>query len=112
VTLNCTATSKGTNFPWTATATSTTNIQIHGISVDILFENTPGNPTTCPALGAKALLTGTLTGGSWNPATNEAFLVNETGVTAHFLGLGFASFSETTVSGTIRDTQGTLRMFD
>jgi hypothetical protein len=112
VTANCTLTMRGTNFPWTATATSTTNIQIHGLNVDILFDNTPGNPTACPALGAKTLLTGTLTGGSWNPATNEAFLVNETGLTNHFLGLGVANFSEVTVTGTIRDTVGTLRMFD
>jgi hypothetical protein len=102
----------GTNFPWTATATSTTDIQIHRISVDILFENTPGNPSACPALGAKSLLTGTLRGGSWNPVSNEVFLVNETGVTDHFVGLGGPSFSELTVTGTFRDTTGTLRMFD
>jgi hypothetical protein len=111
-TANCTATSVGTNFPWTATATSTTNIQIHGVRIDILFANTPGNATNCLGAGAKSLLTGTLTGGSWNAATNEAFLVNETGVTAHFLGLGVVNFSSTTVTGTIRDTAGTLRMFD
>jgi hypothetical protein len=108
---NCTVTSVPTNFPWTATATSTTDIQIHGIRVDILFENTPGNANSCSGLGAKSLWTGTLTGGSWNPASNDVLLANGRGLTMHFLGLGGPSFSETTVAGTIRDTAGTLRMF-
>jgi hypothetical protein len=106
----CTATVVGTGFPWTATATSTTNIQIHGVNVDILFENTPGSATACPAAGAKTLLTGTLTGGSWNSANSTANLVAEPGLAAHFLGTGISS--STTVTGVISDPAGTLKMFD
>jgi hypothetical protein len=107
---NCTATVVGTGFPWQATATSTTNVQIHNVNVDILFENTPGNPTACAGAGAKVLLTGTLTGGSWRSATNTAVLTNAQGLTAHYLGTGLSS--STTVNGTISDNAGTLRMFD
>jgi hypothetical protein len=108
---NCTATPVGTNFPWTATATSTTNVQIHGVNVDVLFENTPGNPTACPANGAKLLLTGTLTGGSWNPANNTVNFTHDDGLTDHGIvpaNAGVPAF----VTGVLRDTAGTLRMFD
>jgi hypothetical protein len=106
---NCTATVSSTGLPWTATATATSNVQIHGVNIDVLFENTPGNPNACAAPGAKVLLTGTLTGASWQPATNQVQLAGATGLTAHFLG--FNTSSPTTVQGTIEDTAGTLRMF-
>jgi hypothetical protein len=105
----CTATVVPTGLPWTANAPNTTNIQIHSVNIDILFEQTPG-AAACPAQGAKVLLTGTLTGGSWTPATNTADLVAESGLAAHFLGTGQSS--STTVSGNIRDPAGTLRLFD
>jgi hypothetical protein len=51
---NCTATLTPTGFPWTATATSTTNIQIHGINIDVVVENTPGNPVLCQFTGGRS----------------------------------------------------------
>ena len=105
---NCTLTATGTGFPWTATATATTNVQIHGVHVTLVFENTPGNPNPCQN-PSTFTLTGTLTGGSWNPATNEVLLTEAHGLIAHVLGTGLnaAQF----VTGTIRDTTNTLRMF-
>ena len=102
---NCVATPVQTGV-WTATATDTTNIQIHNVAVDVFFEGTPG---VCLANGASVLLTGTLRGGSWNPTSNEAFFTNATGLSAHFIPNNITS--STTVTGTIRDTSNTLRMF-
>jgi hypothetical protein len=106
--VNCTSTPTGANFPWTATATSTTDVQIHGVDVTVVFENTPGNATACPNPGT-IRVTGTLTGGSWNPTSNEVTLEHELGLTAHVLGTGLNGVA--TVDGTIRDTSGSLRMF-
>jgi hypothetical protein len=105
---NCTVTATGNNFPWTATATSTTNVQIHGVNVTQVFENTPGNPNPCQT-ASTVTLTGTLTGGSWNPVTNELFVTDPQthGLTASVLGISAPEF----VSSTFRDTTGTLRMF-
>ena len=105
---NCTVTATGTGFPWTATATATSNVQIHGDNVSAVFENTPGNPNPCQT-ATTITLTGTLTGGSWNPATNEVLATDPQthGLTASALGLSVPAF----VIGTIRDTTNTLRMF-
>jgi hypothetical protein len=106
----CTLTATGGNFPWTATATSTTNVQIHGVDITLVFENTPGNANACQN-PATITLTGTLTGGSWNPANNTLNLSDPQtdGLTAHILGAGLTATSF--VAGTVRDTAGTLRMF-
>ena len=109
--VNCTLTQVATNFPWFATATSTADVQIHGINVDTLFENTPGNPTNCPALGAKIQLTGTVNGGSWSASSNRVVFTNNIGPTVHSL-LPQGPTVPAVISGTIRDTAGTLRMFD
>jgi hypothetical protein len=56
-------------------------------------------------------LTGTLTGGSWNPTSNELTLTDpeSMGLTAHISPAGVSASAF--VSATIRDTSGTLRMF-
>jgi hypothetical protein len=100
---NCATTVVSTRL-WFATAASTTNIPIHNIDVDVLFEG-----PACAADGLKVLLTGTLTGGSWNSSGNEAVYTNATGLTLHYLGVGMSS--SVTATGTIRDTTNTLRMF-
>ena len=108
--VNCTVTPTGTAFPWTATATATDNVQIHGVNVDVLFENTVGNPTACAVNGMRIQLTGTLTGGSWNPANNTLELQHDDGLFDHGIvpaGATVPAF----VTGTIRDTANTLRMF-
>ena len=103
---DCTATAVGTRFPWTATGPSTTDVQIHGIHVDVLFEVGPGLPCT-GANGAKITLTGTLTGGSWDPssitANRRVTYRNASGLTGHAGGA-----VAVTVNGDIRDTTGTL----
>jgi hypothetical protein len=106
----CTVTATGTGFPWTATATSTSNVQIHGVHVTAVFENTPGNGAACQVPGT-ATLTGTLTGGSWNPTSNVVLLTDPEamGLTAHISPLGVSA--PAFVTGTIRDTSNTLRMF-
>jgi hypothetical protein len=64
---SCTATTVATSLPYRATATTTSNIQIHNLRVDVLFENTPGTVgcSTAGLTGASLLLTGTLGGGRW-----------------------------------------------
>jgi hypothetical protein len=104
---SCTQTSTATGLPWTATAVTTTNLQIHGIRIDTLLENHPGS-TACNAVGINILLTGTLTGGRWsgNGANqHELLLTNAEGVQSHSaLGNG----QVVTLNGTFRDTQQTL----
>jgi hypothetical protein len=106
----CTLTMTAAGLPWTATATATANVQIHGVDVGMVFENTPGNPTAC-ALPFTSTLTGTLTGGSWNSASNELFLQHADGLTAHNAVLGGVS-TLVGVTGTYRDTTNTLTMRD
>jgi hypothetical protein len=109
--VNCTLTEAGTNFPWNLTATATANVQVHGVDVDVLFENTPGNPTPCPANGARSRFTGTLTSGVWNSAANTMIYTNAPGLTSHSIVPAGASVPMF-LTGTIRDTANTLRMFD
>ena len=106
---DCTVTASGTKFPWTATARTTTDIQIHGIHVDLVFETGPGQPCTGFA-GAKITLTGTLTGGVWDVPTKEITLNNAPGTNVHVVGA--AASGPATVNGTIRDTTGTLNVLD
>jgi hypothetical protein len=111
--VNCTVTPTGQNFPWTATATSTTDVQIHGVDVSVVFENTPGNPNAC-ALATTVRVTGTLTGGSWAPgatiAGNELFFQHDDGLTVHTTAPTIAS-NPVFLNGTFRDTTQTLNMF-
>jgi hypothetical protein len=110
----CTVTATGRNFPWTATAPTTTNIQIHNVHVSVTFETRPpAGSIACGFTGAQVTLTGTLTGGSWDPsATGSARRVtytNGSGLTAHQVGGGS---SAAFVIGSIRDTTGTLNLVD
>ncbi len=107
---NCTTTPVGT-FPWTVTATATTNVQIHGVDFTVAFENTPGNPTACAILGNQVRFTGTVANGSWNSASNELLLsaAAPSGLTEHYLGTGMTA--PVFWSATLRDTFGTLKMF-
>ena len=110
-TVNCTLTPVGTNFPWTATASSTTNVTLNSVRLDVTFENTPGNPVACPANGARILLTGNLTSGSWNSTANTVTYTNAPGLAQH--GIVPASATVPTIlTGSFRDTANTLRLFD
>jgi hypothetical protein len=105
--VNCTATATGSNFPWTVTNPATDNIQIHGVHVTVLFENTPGNATAC-ALPAPVTVTGTLSGGQWTNAGHEIEFLDDAGLhVTSPLGPGTV-----TISGTLADTQRTTTMID
>ncbi|HEX5924550.1 MAG TPA: hypothetical protein VFY45_12005 [Baekduia sp.] len=104
---SCTATATGQRFPWTATATATDNIQIQNVHMNVAFEALPGTAAAeCLVFGLQITLTGTLTGGSWNPFSREITLAAESGLTAHPNNAA-ASF-DVTVAGTIRDINQTL----
>jgi hypothetical protein len=107
----CLVTTTGTRFPWTVTAPTTTNIQIHGIHIDARFENNGG--FACPVAGLTFTVTGTLSGGTWDPsatgASRRITLNQETGTTSH---TSVGSPIPTEIGGTFRDTAGTLNLFD
>ena len=108
----CMVTITGTKFPWTVTAPTTTNIQIHGLHLDVQFENNNGASTPCPINGTTLTLTGTVTGGSWDPSANgpsrRVTLKDQPGLTSH----SAAGSSPVQTSGDLRDTTGTLDLFD
>ncbi len=101
----CTATATPTNFPWTATAVTTSNIQIHGVNVDVTFENHPGS-SACIAAGLKLQITGTLTGARWDGNTAHSINLNGAdGLVAHG---GPISPTPVVTTGTVTDAQETL----
>jgi hypothetical protein len=108
--VNCTVTPTGRNFPWTATAPTTTTIGIDGVHVSVAFENHPDG-TACGVNGLTTTLTGNLTGGSWDPsatgANRRVTFRNAPGTTSHSSLGSNAAF----VTGDIRDTAGTLNLF-
>jgi hypothetical protein len=111
----CTATPVGNNFPWTATARTTTDIQIHRVDVSVVFDTKPGGaPGSCAQEGFTIRVTGTLVGGVFDPssvgANRRITYTNATGTTAHLLTTGLNA--PATVLGTIRDTTATLNVLD
>jgi hypothetical protein len=108
--VNCTLTPTGRNFPWTATASSTTTIGIDGVHVSLVYENHPDG-TACSVNGLATTLTGNLTGGSWDPsatgANRRVTFRNAPGTTMHSALGSNAGF----VTGDFRDTAGTLNLF-
>jgi hypothetical protein len=94
----CTVTTATTNLPWRATAVTTTNIQIHGVDIDLLFEASSTN--LCSAVnGQTGRITGTLTGGRWT-ANREVDFSDAEGLTVHANGNSFPA----TVRGTVGAT--------
>jgi hypothetical protein len=103
----CSATSTATGLPWTATAVSTSNIQIHGVNIDVAFENHPGS-TACVGAGLTLRITGTLTGAKWtgNGAGQHSIeLLGATGLVSHS---AVGNNVPITTTGTVTDTQHTL----
>ena len=106
---SCTATLAGTNFPWTATARTTSDIQIHGVNIDVFLESTPTAPGDCGALGGQTIkLTGTLTDADWlgNDGPRRIELLGSHGLVAH--GPGGLGTGVIALTGTFTDTQETL----
>jgi hypothetical protein len=103
---SCTKTMTATNLPWTATPTSTTNVDIRNIVIDVVLENEPGS-NACNAAGVNITITGGIVNGDWNNTTREGVLNGVTGLLAHSpLGNNLPI----TLSGTVRDTQQTLQI--
>ncbi len=102
---SCTMTSTGTNFPWTATAVTTSNIQIHGVSINMLAEHHPSSGT-CNLANMTVRITGTLSAARWTGNTTPRTIVitGSTGLVAHGL---FVAPAITPV-GAFIDTQNTL----
>jgi hypothetical protein len=107
----CTITYTGTRFPWTATAVSTSNIQIHGVHIDVRFETTPpAGSTACALNGNEVTLTGTLGLGiglqtTWTPGSRTVDFTATTGLTGHAPGVAL----NTLVNGSAVAT-GTLNI--
>jgi hypothetical protein len=101
----CTATSTPTNLPWTATAVSTSNIQIHGVNIDVFLETNPGGGT-CNLAGSTIKITGTLSNAKWlGNALHQIEFSGATGLTAHVPIFGSSTITPT---GTFTDTQHTV----
>ena len=102
----CVMTMSGTfATPWTATARTTSDIQIHSVDIDTAFDNDTG--TSCGALtGQSARITGTLSSVKWhgNGATRTLELAGNSGVVSHS-ALGTTLIAPT---GTIFDVGNTL----
>jgi hypothetical protein len=102
----CTATSTGTSFPWTATAVTTSNIQIHGVDIDIPLEG-----ASCGPLASQNLrVTGTLSLGRWTGngvGQHSVEVLGGTGLVSHAPAL-FGGTNAITPTGTITDTAHTL----
>ena len=106
----CTTTWTGTSFPWTATAVTTSNIQIHGVNVDAFHENHPGGGTACGVFtGQTFKITGTLAGARWhgNSGGRIIELAGSTGLVLH-LPVAFGGSQALTPTGTLTDVQETL----
>jgi hypothetical protein len=101
----CPATAKGTNFPWTVTGITTTNVQIHGVDIDANL-----GAAGCMAPGGAARVTGTLTGGIWNATLHTVTLpAAGTGLVGHLTGFGTFPIA-ITGPRTVIDRQGTLTL--
>jgi hypothetical protein len=97
----------GTRFPWTATAVTTSNVQIHGVFIDVTFLQTPSN--TCFFIqNANFTITGTVSNGFWTGnggGQHSFFYANASGLVSHS---GLGNNVPVALRGTFRDTAATL----
>lgn len=110
---HCTVTPVATNLPWTATGTTATSVQIHGINIDWRFETLPGSaPGSCLSMHNQSMTwTGTLTGSQWTgngSGQHEIIVTGSAGVVAH--GFVLTNNIPVTWLGTFRDTSQTLTL--
>jgi hypothetical protein len=81
--VGCTVTYPATNLPWRVTPVNTTNIDIHGVDIDLTFETTPGTLGECANTGLTMRLTGTLSA-SFTPGPPRVFdFTGSTALLAH-----------------------------
>jgi hypothetical protein len=91
--VGCTTTTSVTNLPWRATAISTNDIILHGVDIDVSFEQTPGTLNECANNGLNIRLTGSVTA-SFTPNATATLRTFDFGpgpanaFTAHIPGVG------------------------
>ena len=103
----CVWTPTGTfSTPWTATARTTSDIQIHSVDIDIPFDNHTGS-SACAIAGSSMRIVGTLTGIRWhgNTGGRTLELAGASGLVSHSPLTGTVPIVPT---GTITDVQETL----
>lgn len=105
----CTTTWTATGLPWSATAITTTTVQIHAVRFDVIYENSPGS-TSClkDATGIPITVTGTIDGGQWNPGSHEVLFSNASGLVSDPSTTLFTYAGPAPLRGTFRDTQQSL----
>ena len=107
-TCTTTATTTPLNSPdWTITGTTTANVQIHSVNIDLTFENHPGS-AACAAVGGRFTITGLLNGGFYNDTTHQLILSDDEGLVSHTVG-GLQA-QPVTARGTFSDVAGTLTL--
>ena len=106
---HCTVTSAPTSLPWSAPGTTTSNVQISGVRIDVTFETLPGGAAgSCKNVHNQSItLTGTLNAGVWNASQHEVVYTNASGLVSHG---GTGNNQPVFVTGTIRDTAQTLTL--
>jgi hypothetical protein len=96
----CLLSAQGTRFPWTATATTTSNIQLEGVHIDIRFLQTGTSTCAAGAVGLNQTVTGNLAGGNYTGVGRLDFN-NAEGLVSHSaLGNG----SPMTIRASLSDT--------
>jgi hypothetical protein len=102
----CTATSTATGLPWTATARTTSDIQIHGVNIDVVTTGASCGPLT----NQTTKITGTLAGARWlgNTGARRIELAGTSGLVSHLPEVVGTGTFAITLTGTLTDTQETL----
>jgi len=79
----CTSDAVGSNFPWTITALSTSNVRLDRVHINVTFTTSATCPAGFPGGNSVTITGSTTSGGSWNPATDELILSNAEGLSSH-----------------------------
>jgi hypothetical protein len=103
---SCIAVTTATGLPWTATPTTTTNVDIRNINIDQWLVNHPGS-SACTVSGVVLRLTGSFNDADWNNTTRELVIVSKLGLVMHS---PMGNNVPVTTTGTFRDTQQTLQI--
>ncbi|HYJ00372.1 MAG TPA: hypothetical protein VEX36_11955 [Thermoleophilaceae bacterium] len=100
---NCTMSGVASSLPWTATAVSTTNIQMY-----MNYTVTVSGGANCLPRGQTYTLSGTVSGAWSGNGSNQHSLVFQQAPGLSFVGYGL--YASVVTSGTYRNTQQTLTL--
>jgi hypothetical protein len=105
--VGCTVTVQPTRLPWIITGTTTSNVTLEGLHLDLRYETRPpAGSVACALNGISITATGKLHGGAWDAAAHQITYVNAPGSIGHSpLGPGSGTFT-----ATFRDTAQTLTL--